>query len=250
MKKIVFLAGILFCIYSCKITEKIPMVEKEYLSRTYNLPDSLTYQVIEIVNPIIYEMLDSILELSKACIFNIHEQPCRYNFYSFLKEDTTFFLFYAEQYDDNFYSDNYAIYPDNHDKYCFVYKEVCFTGYNLFPPDSVSNYFSDYFRLTDKKKKLNIYFPNTEIYYCKPENPVFLFIDYTYIRYVIYNNAIVEIETRPCQNIDVIYHTVKRKETLKELAEKYNTTEKHIRTLNPQLLLEDKLPIGKSIRVQ
>jgi len=255
MKKILFLAGILFCVYSCKITEKIPIVDKVVSSRTYNLPDSLTYQVIEIINPIIYNMLDSILELSKVCLFNIHEQPYRYTFYSAPKEDTIFFFLCAEQYDENFYDAIYETYPEHwgrYYKYCFTYNGVWFTG-NVYPDDNESDYFSDYYMLTNKEKKLNIYFPTKELYYCKAEHYIFYpsyFTDYTNIRYGIYNNAIVDIDVRPCENVDVIYHTMERKETLKTIAEKYCTTEKRIRELNHQLPFEGNLPAGKRIRVQ
>ena len=252
MKKIVFLAGILFCIYSCKITEKVPVGEKEYLLRTYNLPDSLTYQLLEVINPIIYEMLDSVLELSKTCLFIRHEQPYRYTFRSYSLNDTATFFCSVEQYDHLFYWSTYYDSLFSRDKFCFIYKDVWFTG-NVFPYDSESDYFSDYFKLADQEKKLNICFPNKEIYYYKSDHPVFYlsyFADFAGVRYDFHNNAIMHIDGRSCENIDVIYHTVKRRETLKELAEKYNTTEKHIRTLNPQMSLATDLSVGKKIRVQ
>jgi hypothetical protein len=249
MKKILLLIGILFCLYSCKITEKISAVEKVYLSRMYNLPDSLTYQVIEITNPIMYQMLDSIIELSKTCLFTIHNQPVRYSFYSAPKEDTVFFFFCAEQYDDDFYDTNYDFDPERWEKYCFVYKGIWFTG-NVYPDNSESIYFNNFFKLTDKEKKLNIYLPEPEIYYCGPLNPVFLFIDYVGIRYGTYNNAIVGIQVRPCQNLDVVYHTVKRKDTVKKLAEKYQTIPRRILQLNSRMFLEFEMPVGKRIRVQ
>jgi len=248
MKKIFFLVGVFLCIYSCIVTKSIPVVEKEASSRVYNLPDSLSYQVIEINNPIIYEMLDSILELSKECIFAIHEQPVRYSFYTGTKEDTISLFLYARQYAEGLvYNDNYASYGPL-EKYCFVYKGIWFSG-NVFPYDNESNYFSDFFKLTDQEKKLNIYFPDTEVYYWD-RNCYFCFPDETSVYYNIYNNAIVKIYGHSCENIDVIYHTIKRRSTLKNIADIYRTTEKRIRKLNPQLPLEENLPVGKRIRVQ
>jgi hypothetical protein len=189
------------------------------------------------------------LALSKETIFAIHEQPVRYTFVSQSKNDTISFFIRARQYNDSFYDNIYNnYYAENQEEYSFVYKGVWFTG-NVFQYDK--DYFSDFFRLTGKDKKLNIYFPDKKVYYWDSD----LFIsyydsNYAMVRSRIYNNAIVEIYGGIGKKIDVIYHTIRKYETLSELVEKYRTTEKRIRALNPQLLFDDKLPVGKEIRVQ
>ena len=248
MKKILFLIGILFCIYSCRITKIIPIEGNDYLLRTYNLPDSLSYQVVEIINPIIYNMLDDVLELSKTCLFTKDEQPCRFTFRSYSLNDTTTFFCSAEQYDHLFYWGTYYDSLFSKDKYCFIYKDIWFTG-NVFPNDSDNDHFSDYFKLTNQEKKINIFFPNQEVFYWQD---LFLsyFGDKAVVHYDFYSNDITYIEREPCANIDKLYYTVKKKENLNEIAKKYHTTEEHLQRLNPQIPLDGNLPVGKRIRVQ
>lgn len=210
------------------------IAQGENITREKKVPIGILSRV-EVKNNQIYAILDSLLLYSNDCIFTKCNLPYLLTISTYIDDNNPRLVFssYHEStfhFIDEFSFDRY--------KYYFHYKNHLV----IIAPstDFLSIYFSQFFIETTEK----------QLFYCLEDNfDNHITLSFVCLSYFYKNNTFVPIEKTFCNSysIDGDYYRVRKKDTWRRIAKRFNTTTKKLKLYNGT---RKKFKLQKNMRIK
>lgn len=223
--------------FSCSTDRAILKMPIRSYSIVNNVKDSVVYlPLLDIVNPNIYSLLDSIINLNKKCIHVSMGELTWFNIWG-KNNDTVEIYIEANQYTnrtDRINKKSYGV---------FYYKN------SLFVVNNSSGVLDSLFIQKEVKEKVITYYPNALNYLFKPSKNSYAYYQSSSLSsYYIQDQFIINNVQSSCIEYSPIYHKIRRGDTMEKICKLYWVKQEQIMKLNN--LSEPILPGKGTIQIQ